>query len=335
MGGLRLAGRKLEGDVTTCGVCRDRLRAHSCNMFRGLRKFLLTNLILTLVSHKKRAGSSARLERSTDNRKVAGSNPARPTIVTPWGDNQFFRQLKLHRNVKILPTLNCFPSHGICWLIRLIWVFLFRQGMAKSCPLTGFLKKLKSSWKAEELSFWVMGFTMLLGTMELMLSLKIFRANWAAIAWVFCRREDAPMPSLWHCFVREGLEFDLNLARKNYHSNQESISAGSFSISGNCLWGFLIHVLTLSSFMSWIASSAINWPVWVRLKRNFAVSSTFAADCTMFYCFLAFAIFCCFEQAVSFQPRPPCLCVVDPLWVGFEPAHHVEETFSAFFLSFR
>jgi hypothetical protein len=27
-----------------------------------------------------RAGSSARLERSTDNRKVAGSNPARPTM---------------------------------------------------------------------------------------------------------------------------------------------------------------------------------------------------------------------------------------------------------------
>jgi hypothetical protein len=29
-----------------------------------------------------RAGSSARLERSTDNRKVAGSNPARPTTKT-------------------------------------------------------------------------------------------------------------------------------------------------------------------------------------------------------------------------------------------------------------
>ena len=40
--------------------------------------FALIGLIF-VVSSEQRAGSSARLERSTDNRKVAGSNPARPT----------------------------------------------------------------------------------------------------------------------------------------------------------------------------------------------------------------------------------------------------------------
>ena len=41
---------------------------------------------IKLVSPQKMwAGSSARLERSTDNRKVASSNPARPTIQSSQG----------------------------------------------------------------------------------------------------------------------------------------------------------------------------------------------------------------------------------------------------------
>ncbi len=36
---------------------------------------------IRLVSPQKWAGSSARLERSTDNRKVGSSNPPRPTIL--------------------------------------------------------------------------------------------------------------------------------------------------------------------------------------------------------------------------------------------------------------
>ena len=63
------------------------LLGYEPTLVKDLQKVLLTNLILTLVLLGKGAGSSARLERSTDNRKVAGSNPARPTLLV----SRFFR----------------------------------------------------------------------------------------------------------------------------------------------------------------------------------------------------------------------------------------------------
>ena len=53
---------------------------------RTLSVILINPHNIKLVSPQKMwAGSSARLERSTDNRKVASSNPARPTIQSSQG----------------------------------------------------------------------------------------------------------------------------------------------------------------------------------------------------------------------------------------------------------
>ena len=52
---------------------------------------------IKLVSRQKMwAGSSARLERSTDNRKVASSNPARPTISI-FSRRDFYKKFYLDK----------------------------------------------------------------------------------------------------------------------------------------------------------------------------------------------------------------------------------------------
>ena len=57
-------------------LIRARLRTHHK---KRVTKILINQPDINLGVSRQRAGSSARLERSTDNRKVAGSNPARPT----------------------------------------------------------------------------------------------------------------------------------------------------------------------------------------------------------------------------------------------------------------
>ena len=65
-----------------------------------------------------RAGSSARLERSTDNRKVAGSNPARPTTN----------------------RTHTFTTHGgipmSCFSVQIPIVFLFNLKIESKYPKT-------------------------------------------------------------------------------------------------------------------------------------------------------------------------------------------------------
>ena len=77
---------------------------------------LINPLNISVVSPRMWAGSSARLERSTDNRKVAGSNPARPTIAL-FGFSVFLPQ----RNVlAILTSVKDFPLMILELVFRLI-----------------------------------------------------------------------------------------------------------------------------------------------------------------------------------------------------------------------
>jgi hypothetical protein len=76
-----------------------------------------------------RAGSSARLERSADNRKVAGSNPARPTMLFPHNAAVF----------SVFRLSGCFRIE--CY----IWLWKFQRNSAYNLSLVLKSYKFKRS----------------------------------------------------------------------------------------------------------------------------------------------------------------------------------------------
>ena len=86
---FRFINTKTVGDITDLTVwavlCYEPKFYVTLQLWCWIKRFtaIFINLHnIRLVSPRMGAGSSARLERSTDNRKVGSSNPPRPTIQT-------------------------------------------------------------------------------------------------------------------------------------------------------------------------------------------------------------------------------------------------------------